>query len=98
VNLAILVPELAALVDGDGLPPTLTAQQIARLYGVGADHVYSEVRAGTWPTPVITLGRARRFPTVPALEALGLWPLDQEARSRHPSAGDDRPFLAVVTS
>jgi predicted DNA-binding transcriptional regulator AlpA len=95
---ADLIPELAALIDEVGsVPPTLTAPQVAELFGVGVDHVYAEVRAGEWPTPCLRIGRAVRFPTVPALEALGLWPL-QPARSPHPAEAPARPFLAVVST
>ncbi len=61
-------------IDVDELPAALTADEIADLFGVGKDHVYAETRAGTWPTPVVKLGRAYRYPTMPALEVLGLAP------------------------
>lgn len=73
MTLAELLPIL------ETLPAALTAPQIADLYGVSVDHVYSETRAGTWPTPVIRIGRAYRYPTVPALEALGLRLLTEAA-------------------
>lgn len=97
MNVADVVPELAAIVDeAGGLPPALTAQQIGALFACGTDHVYAQTRAGTWPTPVLKLGRAYRYPTVPALEALGLWPLDRPtATLPHLSAA---PVLSVVTS
>lgn len=61
-------------VDTEAMPPALTAAQIADLFGVSVDHVYAETRAGTWPTPVLRLGRTYRYPTLPALEALGITP------------------------
>lgn len=76
--------------DVKDLPSTLSAQEIADLFGVGVDHVYAEVRAERWPTPTLKLGRKLVFPTVPALEALGLWPLPTE----QPASGRT-PFVAL---
>jgi hypothetical protein len=69
---AELVPAIRGLLVDGGLPPTLTASQVASLFDVGTDHLYSEVRSDSWPTPVLRVGRALRFPTLPALEALGI--------------------------
>src|SRR5690606_17912778 len=41
-----LLPEVAALVEGGELPPTLSVSQAARLYGVGTDHAYAVIREG----------------------------------------------------
>lgn len=77
-------------IDVDELPAALTAEEIADLFGVGKDHVYAEVRAHRWPTPVVKLGRTLRFPTLPALEVLGLG-----MPARDAEASDD-PAAPVV--
>lgn len=61
-------------LDIANMPAALTADEVADLFNIGKDHLYAEVRADRWPTPVLRIGRALRFPTAPILESLGLWP------------------------
>jgi hypothetical protein len=62
--------------DGDltTLPPVLDVATAGRLLGLGRSAAYELVHAGTWPTPVLRLGRRWRIPTAPLLTLLGLTP------------------------
>lgn len=54
------------------LPPTVDIVTAARILGVGRTVAYELVREGTWPTPVIHVGRKIRVPTAPLLDLLGI--------------------------
>jgi hypothetical protein len=59
-------------IDLTKLPPTVDIITAARILGVGRTVAYELVREGTWPTPVIHLGRKIRVPTAPLLALLGV--------------------------
>lgn len=46
--------------------------EAAQLLGIGRTSAYQMAAAGTFPVPVLRLGRSIRIPTVPLLELLGL--------------------------
>jgi len=70
------------LDDVEQLPPTVGLLTAARMLGVGRTAAYELVRTGTWPTPVLRLGRAIRIPTAPLLVALGVHPRPSSGTSR----------------
>jgi hypothetical protein len=58
--------------DLDSLPPALTADITAELYGTTPDHLYKLVREGRAPVAPIRLGRSIRFPRDLVLRSLGV--------------------------
>jgi len=54
------------------LPPALTVIQAARLLRIGRSSAYQAVQAGTWPTPIIRVGRSIRIPAAEVLALLGI--------------------------
>jgi predicted DNA-binding transcriptional regulator AlpA len=54
------------------LPPVVDLPTAAAVLGVGRSAAYELVRCGSWPTPVLRLGRLIRVPTAPLLELVGL--------------------------
>lgn len=61
-------------IDLTELPPTVDIVTAARILGVGRTVAYELVREGTWPTPVLHVGRKIRVPTAPLLVLLGVTP------------------------
>lgn len=74
------------------MPPVLNVPAAAELLGVGRTAAYAAIRAGTWATPVLRLGRLVRIPSAPLLELLGLQ-LDHNGRAipRTPPGYGDAP-------
>ena len=57
------------------LPPTTVPPEVAfQALGCGRTAGYASIRAGTFPVPVLRLGRVIKIPTAPLLKALGLEP------------------------
>jgi excisionase family DNA binding protein len=54
------------------LPAALTVIQAARLLGIGRSSDYQAVKAGTWPTRVLRVGRTIRIPCAEVLALLGI--------------------------
>lgn len=54
------------------LPPTLDVMQASTLLGVDPQTAYNSVKAGSFPIPVIRVGRRIRVATRPLLAALGM--------------------------
>ena len=54
------------------LPPVVDVPTAAAVLGVGRSAAYELIRCGTWPTPVLRLGKLIRVPTAPLLELLGV--------------------------
>jgi excisionase family DNA binding protein len=52
------------------LPAALTVPQAAAVLGIGRTHAYEAVKAGTWPTSVIRVGRCIRIPAAEVLRLL----------------------------
>lgn len=52
-------------IDLSTLPPVLDVPTAALLMGISRTSAYELVRAGTWPTPVVRLGKLIRIPTAP---------------------------------
>jgi hypothetical protein len=62
--------------------PTIPALEAFALLGYNKAVGYEAIRQGTFPVPVLQLGRAIKIPTAPLLDLLGLMP----SRSPPPSA------------
>jgi hypothetical protein len=58
--------------DGHELPPALSAEECAELFGVGVDHWYAINRTGKSPVESVQLGRCLRWPAIRVLEVLGI--------------------------
>lgn len=54
------------------LPDVVDVATAAAMLGVGRTSAYELIRVGTWPTPVLRMGKLIRIPTAPLLELLGL--------------------------
>ena len=54
------------------MPVVVDLPTAARLLGIGRTAAYQSVREGTWPTPIIRVGRSIRVPRQPLLVLLGL--------------------------
>lgn len=52
------------------LPQFLTVPQAATVLGIGRTLAYELVRTGTWPTPVIRLGKLIKIPSGPLLDLI----------------------------
>ena len=67
------LPEVMKLtVMPSDMPVVLDLPTAARLLGIGRTAAYQSVREGTWPTPIIRIGRSIRVPRQPLLALLGL--------------------------
>jgi predicted DNA-binding transcriptional regulator AlpA len=54
----------------NALPPVLDVPTAAQVLGIGRSLAYDLVRHGTWPTPVLRIGRLTKIPTAPLLRML----------------------------
>lgn len=54
------------------LPVAVDLPTAARALGLGRTAAYELERSGTWPTPVLRLGRLIKVPRAPLLALLGL--------------------------
>jgi predicted DNA-binding transcriptional regulator AlpA len=54
------------------LPATVDLPTAARALGLGRSSAYELVRTGSWPTPVLRLGRLIKIPSAPLAALLGL--------------------------
>lgn len=54
------------------LPAVVDLETAARALGLGRSAAYELVRTGSWPTPVLRLGRLIKVPSAPLLELLCL--------------------------
>jgi excisionase family DNA binding protein len=54
------------------LPALLDVPTAARVLGVGRTAAYRMVSDGSWPTPVVRVGRKVKVPTLPLLSLLGI--------------------------
>lgn len=69
---------LIALQGKKSVPPTLTVEVAAELFGMSRAAAYRAVAASlngdpsTWPTRVICVGNRRMLPTIDVLDELGL--------------------------
>ena len=54
------------------LPAVVDLVTAARVLGLGRSAAYELVRLGTWPTPVLRLGRLIKVPSAPLVELVGL--------------------------
>jgi predicted DNA-binding transcriptional regulator AlpA len=67
------LPEVMKLtVMPSDIPVVLDLPTAAKLLGIGRTAAYQSVREGTWPTPIIRIGRSIRVPRQPLLALLGL--------------------------
>lgn len=57
------------------LPAVLDVPTAACVLGVGRSAAYTMVKSGTWPTPVLRLGRRIRIPSAPLLSLLAVGPV-----------------------
>jgi predicted DNA-binding transcriptional regulator AlpA len=66
--------EVADLLTRDelgALPTVLDVPTAARVLGIGRTMAYELVRTGTWPSPVLRVGRLVKIPTASLLAVLG---------------------------
>ena len=54
------------------LPVVVDLPTAARVLGLGRNTAYELVRCGTWPTPVLRLGRLIKVPRSSLLELVGI--------------------------
>ncbi len=54
------------------LPPTLSTEQAAEVYGCSVDHLWALVRSGDAPVIPLHLGRKLVWPTALVLRSIGL--------------------------
>jgi excisionase family DNA binding protein len=54
----------------------LTVPQAAQLLGIGRTLAYQLIRTGTWPTPVVRIGRLVKIPSGPLLDLLATGHVD----------------------
>jgi len=52
------------------VPAVLDLPTAASLLGIGRTLAYELVRSGTWPTPIIRMGRLIKVPSRPLLDLL----------------------------
>ena len=50
-------------IEVDQLPPLIDLPTAAKVLGIGRGLAYELVREGTWPTPVVRMGKLIRIPT-----------------------------------
>jgi excisionase family DNA binding protein len=51
--------------DGTASTAMLTVAEAAEMLGVGRTMAYALIRTGTWPTPVVRVGRLIKIPAEP---------------------------------
>lgn len=76
------------LASGADLPPTLTADEYAELWGVSTWQVRKQDHEGSGVVPAIWCGRRCVWPTVPTLEALGILDFTIETAATDSAEGD----------
>lgn len=54
------------------LPPVVDVQTAAAVLGIGRTAAYELIRTGSWPTPVVRLGKSIRIPSAPLLALVGV--------------------------
>ena len=54
--------------------PMITAEQAFRILGINRSTGYKMIRKGTFPLPVLKMGRIIRIPTTPLVKLLGREP------------------------
>ena len=54
------------------LPAVIDVPTAASVLGIGRTAAYELIRCGTWPTPVVRLGKLIRVPTAPLLDLVGI--------------------------
>jgi hypothetical protein len=74
------------LADVADLPPTLSTEKAAELFGVGVDHLWKLARTGQAPVAPLRLGHALRWPTAAVLRCLGVQPGNGDAEPGNGSA------------
>jgi hypothetical protein len=65
--------------DVTRLPSVIDVETAGRLLGLGGSAAYQLVKDGSWPTPVLRLGRRWRVLTAPLLALLGVDGLEPSA-------------------
>lgn len=63
---------MLTLAEVGDLPTVLDTEQVAELFGICTRTVREQTAAGTFPVPVIRIGRALRWPTSSVLRVLGI--------------------------
>jgi len=54
------------------LPAVIDVPTAASVLGIGRTAAYELIRTGSWPTPVVRLGKLIRVPTAPLLDLVGV--------------------------
>lgn len=58
--------------DLRGLPAVVDVPTAAAILGIGRSAAYELIKANTFPTPVLRLGKLIRIPTAPLLDLLNI--------------------------
>ena len=56
----------------EALPVVVDVPTAARVLRLSRSVAYQQIAAGTWPTPILRVGRQIRIPTAPLVALLGL--------------------------
>lgn len=59
-----------ASTAGLDTPQFLTVPEAAAMLGIGRTLAYELIRSGSWPTPVIRLGKLIKIPSRPLLDLI----------------------------
>jgi len=65
-------PMAVTLDSLKALPPALNLMEAAELLGIGRTSAYTLAENGTFPAPVLRVGKLYRVPTAGLLEVLGV--------------------------
>lgn len=59
-----------SLPTAGDLPTTLSVEEAAQMLGIGRTLAYELIRTGSWPTPILHLGRLIKIPSGPLMTLL----------------------------
>lgn len=59
-----------AIIQSTDLPRFLTVPEAAHILGIGRTLAYELIRTGSWPTPVVRLGKLIKIPSGPLLDLI----------------------------
>jgi predicted DNA-binding transcriptional regulator AlpA len=79
------------------LPPTLSAEEVARVWGISSWCVYQGAKAGTLPVGPLKLGRLLRWSTVEVYRSVGLEVSVGVTSPQGADLGDVATLLTVPT-
>ena len=62
--------ERATAFQSAELPGFLTVPEAAQILGIGRTLAYELIRADSWPTPIVRLGKLIKIPSGPLLDLI----------------------------